>query len=96
MLKELSFEWDLWNIQKNEIKHGVSALEAETAFHDPGYRLFKDARHSTDVEPRYVLYGRSLENRILMVGFTIRSARVRVITARAASRKEREIYEEGK
>lgn len=89
----IEFDWDQWNVQKNEVKHGVSRLEAESAFHDPRYRLYEDLKHSTPREARYLLYGRSLENRVLMVGFTLRGARVRAITARPASRKERRIYE---
>jgi uncharacterized protein len=91
--REIEFDWDQWNVQKNEVKHGVSRLEAESAFHDPHYRLFQDFTHPTPREARYLLYGRSLENRVLMVGFTLRGARVRVITARPGSRKERKIYE---
>jgi hypothetical protein len=89
----IEFDWDQWNVQKNEVKHGVSRLEAESAFYDPRYRLYEDLKHSTPPEARYLLYGRSLENRVLMVGFTLRGARVRVITARPASQKERRIYE---
>lgn len=94
MARVIEFDWDQWNVQKNEVKHGVSRLEAESAFHDPQYLLFQDRIHSSSGEARYLLYGRSLENRVLMVGFTLRGARVRVITARPASRKERRIYEE--
>jgi hypothetical protein len=89
----IEFDWDQWNVQKNEIKHGVSRLEAESAFYDPRYKMYEDVRHSTSREARYLLYGRSLENRVPMVGFTVRGARVRVITARPASRRERHIYE---
>lgn len=91
-MRPLAFDWDQWNVQKNESKHGVSRLEAESAFHDPAYKLFADQKHSTSREKRYILYGKSLENRVLMVGFTMRRGRVRIITARAASRKERVIY----
>jgi len=89
----IEFDWDLWNIQKNEQKHGVSAVEAETAFYDQHYKLFEDTRHSTQNENRFILFGKSLENRILMVGFTKRKNKVRIITARPASKKERELYE---
>lgn len=92
-MEEISFEWDQWNLQKNETKHGVSRVEAESAFFDPGYKLFEDKKHSTQKEKRYLLYGRSVENRVLMVGFTARHPKVRIITARSASRKERHIYE---
>jgi uncharacterized DUF497 family protein len=91
-------------VQKNESKHGVSRLEAESAFYDPHYRLFEDQRHSSRNETRYILYGRSLEARVLMVGFTRRGRKrgrkrgrrrgrkIRIITARPASRKERRMY----
>jgi uncharacterized protein len=95
MPRVITFEWDRWNLQKNEIKHGVSRTEAESAFFDQDYRLFEDVRHSAPLEKRYILYGRSLENRVLMVGFTLRGSRVRIITARPASRKERGIYDKG-
>ena len=88
----MQFEWDQWNVQKNEIKHGVSAREAESAFHDPKYRLFADEKHSTPTEPLYILYARGSEARVLMVGFTVRGQRVRIITARPASQRERGIY----
>jgi uncharacterized protein len=90
----ITFDWDQWNTQKNETKHGVSRLEAESAFYDARYRLFEDRTHSTPAEHRYVLYGRSLEGRVLLVGFTLRRQRVRVITARRASRRERRIYDQ--
>jgi hypothetical protein len=92
-MAEIVFDWDQWNVQKNEEKHGVSRLEAESAFYDPRVRLFEDRRHSSTREARYILYGRSLEARVLMIGFTHRGRRIRVITARPASRRERRIYE---
>ena len=93
-MAEIVFDWDQWNVQKNEIKHGVSRLEAESAFYDPRLRVFEALRHSIRGEARYILYGRSLEARVLMVGFTRRGRKLRVITARVASRKERRIYDE--
>lgn len=93
-LKELRFDWDLWNVQKNEVKHGVSALEAESAFYDEKVPIFEDLEHSSAKEARYILYGRSGEGRVLMVGFTVRRGKIRIITARPASREERRIYEE--
>ena len=92
-MAEITFDWDQWNVQKNELKHGVSRLEAESVFYDPRHRLFEDEKHSTSREARYILYGRGLESRVLMVAFTLRAKRVRVITARPASRRERRIHE---
>jgi uncharacterized DUF497 family protein len=90
--RSLSFDWDQWNVQKNEKKHGVSRLEAESAFFDADYKLFADKKHSAR-EQRFILLASSMENRVLMVGFTLRLAKVRIITARTASKKERKIYE---
>ncbi len=99
MIKEevcrMEFDWDQWNVKKNEIKHGVSMLEAESAFYDIQYCLFEDIKHS-QVEKRFLLFALSLERRILIVGFTIRNKKIRIITARTASKKERTIYEEKK
>ena len=93
MLKELKFEWDIWNQQKNELKHGVSCLEAESVFFDDALKLFKDEKHSSLRENRFIAYGKSRENRVLMIGFTIRNSKLRIVTARTASRNERLIYE---
>lgn len=90
----LAFDWDQWNIQKNESKHGVSALEAESCFFDVALLIFDDVQHSTPQERRYIAYAASLERRVLMIGFTLRAGKVRIITARPASRKERSIYAE--
>jgi uncharacterized DUF497 family protein len=93
-LRETKFDWDLWNVQKNEVKHGVSALEVESCFYDKDLKIYEDLKHSTSKEKRYILYGKSMENRVLMAAFTVRKGRIRIITARPASRKERKIYEE--
>lgn len=93
-MSALEFDWDQWNVQKNELKHGTSRLETESAFFDPQQKIFADIKHSSVREKRFVLYGKSMEQRVLMVGFTLRMKKVRVITSRPASRKERAIYEE--
>lgn len=93
-MRYIAFDWDQWNLQKNETKHGVSVLEAESCFHDPHLKIYEDTKHSTARERRHILYGKSLENRILMVGFTVRRGKIRIITARPASQKERSTYEE--
>ncbi len=91
-MRVLEFDWDDWNSNKNEEKHGVSRLEAESAFFDPQIKIFEDIKHSSS-EKRYIAYAQSLENRLLMIGFTMRSNKVRIITARTASKKERSFYE---
>lgn len=92
-MRIIEFDWDQWNTQKNESKHGVSRLEAESAFFDPDYRLFEDKKHSTAEEKRYIMYAKGAENRVLMIGFTMRRMKVRIITARPASKRERSVHE---
>lgn len=90
----LEFEWDQWNVQKNEEKHGISRLEAESVFFDGKLKVFSDIRHSTAAEKRWICFGMSGYQNILMIAFTRRKGRVRIISARKASRKERMLYEE--
>jgi len=68
---KLDFDWDQWNIQKNEVKHGISRLEAESIFYDDKFSIFEDVMHSDDKERRWIAYGVSLNNKILMCAFTI-------------------------
>jgi uncharacterized DUF497 family protein len=92
-MKTISFDWDQWNAQKNELKHGISSLEAETVFYDKSKVIFEDIKHSSKIEKRWITYGRSGYHNILMIAFTIRSDKIRIISARKASKKERNIYE---
>ena len=93
---KLEFDWDQWNVQKNEIKHGISRLEAESIFYDPKISIFEDIIHSSISEKRWICYGDSLTNKILMCAFTIRNKKIRIISCRTSSKKEKEIYETNK
>jgi len=85
------FEWDEANWRKSELKHGIAMSEAEEAL--LGNPLCQvDVRHSDD-EQRYVALGVTREGRRLFLSFTIRQSRVRIISARPMSRKERAIHE---
>ena len=89
----LTFEWDARKAAANLAKHGVSFDEALTIFADPLGRLVEDDRHSVS-EPRLVLLGRASSDRLLAVMFTERGAqRIRLISARQATRPERRQYE---
>lgn len=90
---KVTFEWDSGNQVKNYTKHGVSRLETESVFQDKKRLDFPDPLHS-GIEDRFVTVGRSNRPRILFVAWTLRENKVRVISARPASKKEREIYEE--
>ena len=87
------FEWDRRKAARNRKKHGVSFPEALTVFADPQARIFDDPDHSID-ERREIIVGYSRRPRLLVVGFTERSGRVRIIPARRASRNETTRHEE--
>lgn len=87
------FDWDDGNSRKSADKHGVGAAEAENIFFNEP--LVEDAKHSQK-EPRFNALGRTFENRLLHVTFTLRQngTIIRVISARDMHRKERKIYEQ--
>lgn len=87
------FEWDQSNIEKNWEKHRVSYLECEEVFFNQPLLVQEDEIHSK-FEPRYYVLGRSNDGRYLFIVFTIRRNKIRVISARNMSRRERRIYRE--
>ncbi|HEX9186704.1 MAG TPA: BrnT family toxin [Vicinamibacteria bacterium] len=88
-----TFEWDPGKAAANSRKHGVSFEEAVTAFRDPLARIHADPDHSR-VERREILIGHSDGQRLLVVAFATRRGRLRLISAREATRRERRDYEE--
>jgi uncharacterized protein len=88
------FEWDPDKEVRNLEKHGVSFHEAKTVFDDDFFVAFSDPDHSIG-ERRYLIMGRSEQGRLLVVAYTERSERrIRLISAREATRRERKVYEE--
>jgi uncharacterized DUF497 family protein len=90
----MEFEWHEDKVEANLAKHGVSFAEAKTVFDDPLYIDFYDPDHSED-EDRYIIVGQSQQHRLLVVSYTERQNTVRLISAREATRMEKEAYEEG-
>ena len=90
---ELTFEWDGAKAATNRRKHGVS-LEAATVFLDPHAQVFDDPGSETS-ETRYLLVVLSAARRTLIVVHVERGKRLRIISARAATRRERRTLEEG-
>ncbi len=82
-----TFEWDPKKAASNQRKHGVSFDEAATAFADPYGIVVDDPRHSTE-EVRLALLGHSEPGGLLAVMFTERGDRIRLISARRATRRE--------
>jgi uncharacterized protein len=89
----MKYQWDPEKAIANLEKHGVSFTEASTVFSDPLYLMFHDPDHSLG-EKRFVILGESGKRRLLVVSYTERRGTVRIISARRATRKERNAYEE--
>jgi uncharacterized DUF497 family protein len=77
---------------RNLEKHDVAFDEAATAFGDPLSLTIPDPDHSDD-EERFVLLGQSFRGRLVVVVHTGRAERIRIISARIATRNERRTYE---
>lgn len=90
----MNFEWDPRKAAENLRKHGVSFDEAATVFGDALALTFPDPDHA-DAEERLLTFGKSIQYRLLVVSHTPRHPRIRIISARRATRRERKIYEEG-
>ncbi len=90
----MTYEWDSAKAAANVEKHGVSFEEAASVFLDPAALTFSDPDHSDD-EERAITIGRSARQRVLFVAHTEREDRLRIITARRATHREQEQYEEG-
>lgn len=88
----ITFEWDKGNIDKNLKKHKVSNKEAEQVFNDGSKFIFEDEKHSGE-EIRYGLFGESDKGRRLSIVFAVRSDKLRIVTARDVSKRERREYE---
>ena len=90
------FTWDIAKAIANFEKHGVSFEEAATVFEDANGLDWDDLTHSHQ-EPRFKRLGQSVMGRILLVVYTKRRSEhgkesIRIISARQASRKERQAY----
>jgi hypothetical protein len=90
---EIEFEWDSAKARTNLRKHRVSFVEATSTFYDPLAITIFDPEHSRD-EDRYITVGASSAGRLLMAAHTDRGGRIRIITARELTRREREAYED--
>ncbi len=89
------FQWDGGNARKSVDKHGVGQAEAEQVFFNEPLLLLSDDRHSQG-ESRFHALGRTDDDRLLFVVFTVRAEGrlIRVISARDMSRRERGFYEQ--
>lgn len=88
------YEWDPTKAKVNLRDHGVSFEEAATVFLDPLAVTYPDPDHS-DEEDREITIGHSVKQRTLFVSHCQRGDRIRIISSRKATRKERKQHEEG-
>jgi uncharacterized protein len=86
------FDWDEEKDKSNFVKHQVSFDEATSVFDDPLFLTFADPAHSLQ-EQRFIIMGESAKGRLLVVAYTDRAGRTRLISARPITRKERKAYE---
>ncbi len=90
----MEFEWDPDKSDANLKRHGVSFHKAATVFGDPLAITFNDPDHSMG-EHRFLTFGHSRLNRLLVVVHTERRGETRIVSARRATRQEKKIYEDG-
>lgn len=87
------FVCDKANSDKNWYKHQVKADEAEQVFFDKNRQEYPDPTHST-VEVRSIIVGMTKKERLLLVVYTERNKKIRIISARDINdRRERKLYE---
>ena len=91
-LKGISFVWDGTKAQRNLSKHGVAFEQAAEVFFDPFLRV-SDA--SADEEARDAVVGMDEAwNLLYVVHVVIEQSRIRIVSARKATRRERQWYED--
>lgn len=88
----MDFEWDPEKARRNRRLHGVSFAEAAEVFGDRLSSTVADPDHSQG-EDRYLTFGQTSSGRHLVVAFTERGGRIRLISAREMTRRERKAYE---
>jgi uncharacterized DUF497 family protein len=91
----VQFEWNPQKAATNPRRRRISFDEAATVLADPLSTTYPDDAHSED-EMRFLTIGASRQGRVLVVSHTERNETIRIISARRATRREREFYEQGK
>ncbi|PYO51625.1 MAG: hypothetical protein DMD83_27295 [Candidatus Rokuibacteriota bacterium] len=90
----MEFEWDPPKAAANVKRRRVSFNEAASLLEDPLSTTYPDEAHSEE-ETRFLTIGASHRGRVLVVAHTERNDTIRIISARRATRREREFYEQG-
>ncbi len=91
--RDFEFEWDEGNETKNIEKHGIENSEGQDIFYDPELVILGEQKFPVVNEERFGIIGKTSSDKILFIAFTFRNLKIRIISVRSASIKEREKYE---
>lgn len=96
-MNQIKFEWNENKNASNKKKHKISFEEAQSVFYDESALIISDPEHSQG-EERFIILGMSIKYRILVVVHSYREKdqKIRIISARKATKKEIEYYVEEK
>lgn len=89
----MKFEWDDNKYEINLKKHGISFEEASTVWTDGLALIAPDPEHSLTEEREWII-GESYKGRLLIVVYTMRNDKIRIISARLVTKNERKQYEQ--
>jgi uncharacterized protein len=90
----MDFEWNPQKAEINSKKHSVSFEEASSVFGDTLSVTYPDPKHSIN-EERFIMIGLSDKQRVLVISHAYRGETIRIISARPATKRERQFYEHG-
>ena len=92
-MDEIKFEWDETKNQTNIKKHGISFEEASMVFYDDNAIVFDDPDHSIE-EERFLIIGTLENSKVSIVSHCYRESNeiIRIISARLATKNERNTY----
>ena len=90
----MEFEWDENKAESNFLKHDITFEEAVTVFADPYLLFTEDSKHSQHEEREWAI-GEAENGSLIVIIFTMRDDKIRIISARKATKTERKRYEEG-
>jgi uncharacterized DUF497 family protein len=89
-MRELTFQWDTNKDKHNQRLHGIAFEDAKYVFKDPHKIVIPDITHSKDNEERWNVIG--IVDQVLFVVYVEENDHIRIISARIATKKEREVY----
>ena len=89
----MEITWDIKKAKENRLKQGVFFSDVEPVFYDPNALSRED--QSAENEARYIVVGLDALGRLLTVVYTYRQDTIRIISARQATKRERNHYEHG-